>query len=64
MEEASGRSIFSVAMKAHAHDIHNGGRYYLLYRNTAGLIRLGEQVSISIGGDRLEHVVVLGSTSP
>ena len=64
VEEASSRTIFAVAMKAHAHDLHVGGRYYLLYRNTGGLLSPGRKVSINVGGERLEHVPVLGTKKP
>lgn len=62
-DEDSKRMIFAVAMKAHAHDLHVGGRYYLLYRNTNGLLRPGRRITISLGGERLEHVTVLGTTA-
>lgn len=61
VEEGSKRIIFAVAMKAHAHDLHAGGRYYLLYRNTRGLLSSGSHVTITLAGDRLEHVTVLGT---
>jgi hypothetical protein len=61
IEEESERVIFAVAMKAHAHDLHTGGRYYLLYRNTNGLIAPGRQVTITLGGLQLKHVTVLGT---
>lgn len=60
IEEKSKRVIFAVAMKAHAHDLHTGGRYYLLYRNTKGLIAPGRHVTITLGGLQLKHVTVLG----
>jgi hypothetical protein len=61
VDEASNRVIFAVAMKAHAHDLHTGGRYYLLYRNTGGLLAPGHRVTVTIAGDRLEHATVLGT---
>jgi hypothetical protein len=61
VDEKSKRVIFAVAMKAHAHDLHTGGRYYLLYRNTKGLIAPGRQVTITLGGLQLKHVTVLGT---
>ena len=64
VEESSQRTIFAVAMKAHAHDLHVGGRYYLLYRNTNGLIAPGRRVTITLGGEQLEHVPVLGTREP
>ena len=35
-----------------------GGTYYALLLNSGGLIRQGEEVTIAIGGSRLEHVRV------
>jgi hypothetical protein len=61
VDEESQRVIFAVAMKAHAHDLHTGGRYYLLYRNTNGLLEPGRRVTITVGGERLEHALVLGT---
>jgi hypothetical protein len=61
VEESSQRVIYAVAMKAHAHDIQNGGRFYLLYRNTGGLLKPGKKVTITLAGDRLQHVTVLGT---
>lgn len=61
VEEGSKRIIFAVAIKSHAHDLHAGGRYYLLYRNTRGLLRAGSHVTITLAGNRLEHVTVLGT---
>jgi hypothetical protein len=61
IEEKTHRVIYAVAMKAHAHDLQNGGRYYLLYRNTGGLLKPGNKVTITLAGDRLEHITVLGT---
>jgi hypothetical protein len=61
IEEHTQRVMYAFAMKAHAHDLQNGGRYYLLYRNTGGLLKPGSKVTITIAGQRLEHLVVLGT---
>lgn len=41
------------------HLMRPGQTYYLVYENTDGAIRPGEQVTISYGGHRLQHVPVL-----
>jgi hypothetical protein len=41
------------------HQMRAGQTYYLVYENTDGAIRSGEEASVSYGGQRLRHVPVL-----
>ena len=61
-EQASGRVLFAVAMQAHVHDVTVGGTYYLLYRDTNGLVTPGAQVSVRLGGVSVGPFTVDGQT--
>ena len=41
------------------HQMRAGQTYYLVYENTGGAIRAGEQTTVSYGGSSLRHVPVL-----
>ena len=52
----AGRSRASI-MRA-GHQMRAGQTYYLVYENTGGAIRSGEQATVSYGGSSLRHVPV------
>ncbi len=54
---AGGTSRASI-MRA-GHQMRAGQTYYLVYENTDGAIRSGEQTTVSYGGSSLRHVPVL-----
>lgn len=57
--EARGASTVRVAMMRQGHALRAGATYYLLYQNTAGALRSGEEVTIERSGLSLPHVPVL-----
>ncbi|HEV7665592.1 MAG TPA: hypothetical protein VGQ62_18820 [Chloroflexota bacterium] len=56
LDEGSGKVINSAALMPN-HNLQAGRTYFVLYRNTDGAITPGNQVSIVLGGQRLEHLV-------
>jgi hypothetical protein len=56
VDEGSGKVINSAALMPN-HNVQAGRTYFVLYRNTDGAIAPGNQVSIVLGGQRLEHLV-------
>lgn len=61
-EQATGRVLFAVAMQPHVHDVTIGGTYYLLYRDTGGLVTAGAQVTVRLGGESVGPFTVDGQT--
>ena len=61
-DESSGRVLFAVAMQPHVHDVAVGGTYYLLYRDTGGLVTPGGRVTVSLGGQSIGPFTVEGQT--
>jgi hypothetical protein len=62
IDEATGRVIDRAALHG-AHNLtrsyRSGGTYFLLYQNTAGVLKQGSRVTVQIGEVKLEHVVVI-----
>lgn len=57
--EARDLSTKRVSLMKQGHTLRAGQTYYLVYQNTRGALRPGEQVSIDSGTLRLRHVPVL-----
>ena len=57
-EDRRGGTSRSSIMRA-GHLMRAGQTYYLVYENTRGAIRSGEEISISYGGITLRHMPVL-----
>lgn len=57
--EARDGSTKRVSLMKQGHDLRPGQTYYLVYENTAGALRSGEQVTITVGELELTHVPVL-----
>ena len=57
-EERDG-STTRVSLMKQGHELRPGQTYYLVYQNTAGALRSGEQVSIEVGDLSLPHFPVL-----
>ena len=59
ISESRHASTRHVALMKQGHTLREGQTYYLVYDNSGGTLRPGEQVTISYGGLRLPHVPVL-----
>ena len=57
--EARDAATWRVSLMKQGHNLRAGQTYYLVYENTAGALRSGEQVTIQDGTLRLRHVPVL-----
>lgn len=57
--ESRNRETHRVSLMKQGHTLRNGQTYYLVYQNTHGALRPGEQAAIIDGALRLEHVPVL-----
>ena len=57
--EAREASTQRVSIMRAGHQMRAGQTYYLVYENTDGAIRSGEQTTVSYGGSSLRHVPVL-----
>lgn len=57
--EARDGATRRVSLMKQGHNLRAGQTYYLVYENTAGALRPGEQVTIQDGTLRLRHVPVL-----
>lgn len=57
--EARGQSTSRVSLMKQGHTLRAGQTYYLVYQNTRGALRPGEQVTIDEGSLHLRHVPVL-----
>ena len=55
--EDTGEIVDVTIMGLHNHRVEPGRQYYVLYRNTGGVIESGRPVTIAIGDLELEHVV-------
>ena len=55
--EDTGDVVDVTIMGLHNHRVEPGRQYYVLYRNTGGVIESGRPVTIAIGDLELEHVV-------
>ena len=55
--EDTGQVVDVTIMGLHNHRVEPGRQYYVLYRNTGGVIESGRPVTIAIGDLELEHVV-------
>jgi len=55
--EDTGDIVDVTIMGLHNHRVEPGRQYYVLYRNTGGVIESGRPVTIAIGDLELEHVV-------
>ncbi|MBN9393325.1 MAG: hypothetical protein J0I20_35160 [Chloroflexi bacterium] len=51
--------VNSAAMMPAKHNLNAGQTYFLLYRNTQGIIKPHAQISVVFGDVRLEHITVL-----
>lgn len=56
--EDSGKTVEVTIMGLHNHRVETGRGYYILYRNTANALDPGSLVTIQLGDQRLEHVMV------
>ncbi len=54
---SNGQVVNSAAMMAAKHNFAPGRTYFLLYRNTNGAIRPGDEVTLIFRDVRLEHVI-------
>jgi len=57
--EARALSTQRVSLMKQGHTLRAGQTYYVVYQNTQGALRPGEQVSIDAGSQHLRHVPVL-----
>ena len=57
--ESRGLSTKRVSLMKQGHTLRAGQTYYLVYQNTQGALRPGEQVTIDGGSLHLRHVPVL-----
>lgn len=57
--EARDGGTTRVSLMKQGHDLRPGQTYYLVYEDTAGALRAGEQVTITVGDLELRHVPVL-----
>lgn len=57
--EARGLSTKRVSLMKQGHTLRAGQTYYLVYQNTKGALRSGEQVTIDAGALHLRHVPVV-----
>lgn len=57
--ESRPQSTKRVSLMKQGHTLRAGQTYYLVYENTRGALRSGEQVTIGYGPLRLKHVPVL-----
>ncbi|MGV8966509.1 MAG: hypothetical protein ACOH2F_09530 [Cellulomonas sp.] len=57
--ESRDRGTHRVSLMKQGHSLRAGQTYYLVYENTAGALRSGEQVTIDDGDLHLPHVPVL-----
>lgn len=55
--EDTGDIVDVTIMGLHNHRVEPGRQYYVLYRNTGGVIESGRPVTIALGDLKLEHVV-------
>lgn len=58
MDDATGETLEVTKMGLHNHRVEQGRQYYILYRNTANLVKSGSTVTIKIGDLVLEHIPV------
>jgi hypothetical protein len=58
IDEESGGLVEVTIMGLHNHRVETGRGYYILYRNTANVLQPGRRVTIQLGDERLEHVMV------
>ena len=58
IDEESGGLVEVTIMGLHNHRVETGRGYYILYRNTANVLQSGNLVTIQLGDERLEHVLV------
>lgn len=56
--EDSGAVIGSLMHPPHSHDLVPGQVHFLIYNNTGGAIRRGAAISVVLGDQRLEHIIV------
>lgn len=57
--EDTNATVRSTAMLHSTHEVQAGRTYFVLYRNTGGVIHSGGLVTVAFGPLRLEHLVAL-----
>ena len=56
--ERNGKLAWRPALMKQGHELRPGQTYYLLYLNSSGAVKRGDQIEIDYGPHRLQHVPV------